>query len=171
MQKSFFWGIFLGIGVFAADMLTKWYVYSEIPLVGVNGWAYPYNGIGVFKDFFGIEFSIVHAINKGAAWGTLSNFQIPLLVFRIVLIAGLCLYLIAFNTSRKYVIPLCLLTAGALGNVVDYFLYGYVIDMFKFVFWGYHYPIFNVADIAITIGIVWLIIASFVQYDTSTQTQ
>lgn len=170
MLKYFLWGLFLGGLALAADIMTKSYVYHEIAPLTQGVWGYP-SRIEVWNNFLGIDFSVVHATNKGAAWGSLSGYQIPLLIMRIILIIGLCVYLIFFNKQKYTIIPLFLLIAGALGNVIDFFIYGEVIDMFKFVFWGYHYPIFNVADCSITIGIAWLLIASFLHDDTKTRTE
>jgi len=166
MRKAYLIGLFVGCCVLLLDILTKWTVYHSIPPISASFWGYPYGGIAIFQNFFGIEFSIVHASNKGAAWGALADYQTPLLILRILLITALTGYLFIFNRQKFYVIPICLLIAGALGNVIDYFQYGVVIDMFKFVFWGYHYPVFNVADSAITIGIVWMILASIYHQNT-----
>lgn len=122
---------------------------------------YPYGGIGIFKDFFGIQFSIVHETNKGAAWGIFAQWQDYLLYFRIFLLLGLLLYVCVFNKNRRLELPLTFIIAGAFGNVVDYFYYDHVVDMFYFVFWKYSYPVFNVADSAIFIGIVWLFLISW----------
>ncbi|MEM1283417.1 MAG: signal peptidase II, partial [Chlamydiota bacterium] len=123
-----------------------------------NMW-FPFGGIAVFKNFFGVDFSIVHAINRGAAWGILSQYQQFLLVGRIILIVMVVVYALFFNSNRSYDMPLALIITGASANVLDYFLYGHVVDMFYFIFWGYHYPVFNVADSAICIGVAWLILA------------
>jgi signal peptidase II len=109
----------------------------------------------------GIEFSIIHQINRGAAWGVLADFQFPLLILRIALVVALIAYLFFSKKHPTWRIPLTLVVAGALGNIIDYFFYGHVIDMFLFRFWGYDYPVFNVADSAIVIGIFWLFCASF----------
>lgn len=77
------------------------------------------------------------------------------------LIAGLCVYLFCFNRDSSWQIPLILIIAGAVGNVADFFLYGHVVDMLHFVFWGYDFPIFNVADSAISIGIGLLFVISW----------
>lgn len=122
---------------------------------------YPYGGIGVFKNFSGIEFSLVHETNRGAAWSAFSNFQIQLLVVRLILVAGLLMYLIKGCKDHKSArLPLTLILAGACGNILDYFFYGHVIDMFHFVFWGYDWPVFNIADAAICLGIGWLFLSS-----------
>jgi signal peptidase II len=146
----------LALVIFVADQASKAYIYTHIPLALYNSMWYPYNGIPVFENFGGIEFSIVHAHNKGAAWGVLANYQLQLLIFRILLILGMIVYLFFLNKNRSYTIPLTLVVTGALGNVVDYFVYGQVIDMLHFVLWGYDFPVFNIADSAITIGIVWM---------------
>lgn len=150
-QKTAF---FLAIIVLIVDILTKFLTVYHIPLSN-------FSGIPVFKDLFGISFSLVHATNKGAAWGIFSEWQQELLYFRIFLIICLLIYLLFFNKKKAYGLPLALIAAGALGNVLDYFLYGHVIDMFYFNFWGYEYPVFNVADSAIFIGIIWITILSF----------
>lgn len=149
--------IILAIIVFLADVGTKYTVSQFLPQMGAQHMWFPYGGIAVFKNFFGIDFSIVHAINHGAAWGILSQYQHLLLVGRIVLIIAVAAYALFFNKNRSYDIPLALIITGASANVLDYFIYGHVVDMFYFIFWGYHYPVFNVADSAICIGVAWLI--------------
>lgn len=151
---------FLGIFVFLADLLTKFLTAHFLPLSYLQSQSYPYGGIGVFKDFLGIEFSITHATNRGAAWGILAEYQAYLLLLRIVLVGGLLLYIILFNKDRSRLFPLVLIVAGAAGNILDFFIYGHVVDMFHFIFWGYDYPVFNVADSSIFIGIVWLFLLS-----------
>lgn len=154
--------VFVGFCVFVCDFITKYMTYLYLPIKPLShGDLYPYGGIGVFKDFFGIEFSLIHAINKGAAWGVMADFQHYLLAVRFVLVLVLLAYLFFSKKHPEWRIPMAMIVAGAVGNIVDYFLYGHVVDMFHFIFWGYDYPVFNVADSAIFIGIVWLFIASF----------
>lgn len=146
--------------VFIADQLSKWWVDAHLPVMKQYWLWYPYGGIPVFKNFLGIEFSITHQINYGAAWGVLADFQIPLLYLRIILTIALVIYLVFFNKHQSWQIPLSLIIAGALGNIVDNFHFGHVVDMFHFVLWGYDFPVFNLADTSIFIGIVWLVIIS-----------
>ena len=122
---------------------------------------YPYGGISVFKNFCGIDFSIVHQINTGAAWGMFSNFQDYLLFFRIVMIGVILSYLVFFNKTPLRRLPLLLILSGAIGNVSDYFIYGHVVDMFYFNFWGYSYPVFNIADSVIFSGVAMLFFQSY----------
>lgn len=155
--------LLVGIAILAADQLMKYFVHTEMPRMTHEAQWYPYNGVGVFENFLGIEFSIVHAVNFGAAWGMFSNFQVPLLILRVVLIMGLCLYLILFNKNKSLVLPFLCVIAGAAGNVIDYFIYGHVVDMFHFVLWGYDYPVFNIADAFICIGMAFLILIPWCQ--------
>lgn len=154
---------FVGILVLVLDQLTKGFVYTYLPVIDSSFYWYPYGGIGVFKNFAGIEFSINHMTNTGAAWGVLGNYQLILIILRIGLILGLFVYLFKFNEHISWRLPLILIIAGALGNVIDFFIYGHVIDMFHFVLWGYDFPVFNVADSAISIGITSLFILSFLK--------
>lgn len=150
----------IGLVVFIADFVTKYLTQAHLPMMNRNALWYPYGGIPVFKNFLGIEFSITHQINHGAAWGVLSNYQLPLLYFRIALVAVLLFYVLFVNKHKSWSLPLAIIISGAAGNILDYFLYGHVIDMFHFVLWGYDFPVFNIADSAIFIGIASLILVS-----------
>lgn len=152
--------LLVGIAVFLIDCVSKFFVHQYLPVMR-HGWSwYPYGGIGVFQDFFGIEFSITHQVNSGAAWGLFADYQLPLLYLRIALIVILLIYTLWFNKHTQWSIPLALIIAGAVGNVFDYYVYGHVVDMFHFVLWGYDCPVFNVADTSIFFGVLWLFIAS-----------
>ncbi len=153
--------ILLGLLILACDVGTKYWTQHYLPYNYFFFSSYPYGGIGIFKSFLGIEFSIIHATNKGAAWGVLANYQTGLIILRLFLVFGLIFYVYNNPKYTRWRLPLTLIIAGAIGNISDYFLYGHVIDMLHFVLWGYDYPVFNVADSAIFCGIIWLIAASF----------
>lgn len=133
------------------DFITKQLVIQYIPspyeLFESRG-----EDVSIFHNFLGISCSITHAVNTGAAWGYFGNFPHALLVLRFFLICGLITYLVFWQMPAKFRLPLVLILSGAIGNVLDFFLYGHVIDMIHFVFWGYDYPVFNVADMLIFIG-------------------
>ena len=144
---------FLGI-----DIITKAYSYYSIPPMNISSSAFPYGGIGVFRDVLGVDFSINYVMNRGAAWGLLASYQEPLLYTRMIIILFLLAYLFVGKMSFGKRVALSSIATGALGNVIDYFAYGHVIDMFYFNFWGYSYPVFNVADSLIFVGICLLFI-------------
>lgn len=159
--------LWIGLLVLIVDQLTKGIVYSYLPVIDSTYYWYPYGGIGVFQNLGGIEFSINHMTNAGAAWGVLANHQLPLIIVRMGLIAGLGVYLFCFNRDAAWQLPLVLIISGALGNVVDFFLYGHVVDMFHFVLWGYDFPVFNIADSSISLGIFSIFIISWLKPKTS----
>lgn len=163
LKQSHIRMLYIAIFIFALDALSKLVVHLTLPPMNHELLWYPYGGIGIFSDLLGIEFSVVHAVNHGAAWGLFSDHQNILESVRVVLIIGLIGYTFLYNKNQAWDIPLTLITTGALANVFDYFIYGHVVDMFHFVFWNYDYPVFNVADSAIFIGISWIVISSLTQ--------
>jgi signal peptidase II len=152
----------IAAALFFADFFLKTYVHHFLPLMGWDSPFYPYGGIAVFENWCGIDFSINHVMNKGAAWGMLASFHIYLFYARILIIAALLVHLVFFAASQQK-LPLLLIITGAFANVYDHIIYGHVIDMFYFRFWGYSFPVFNIADSAIFCGIVWLLILSFIK--------
>ena len=147
--------------IMGMDFISKIYVHSHIPYMNWASPVFPYGGIAVFENWNGIDFSINHVTNKGAAWGMLASWQTGLLCVRLLVIGGIVAYLYKAKRPLAKQIPLVLIVSGALGNVLDYFLYGHVVDMYHFRFWGYAYPVFNIADSAIFCGIAWLFLTSF----------
>jgi signal peptidase II len=149
--------LLLALLIFGADAGLKAYIHRDIPTISASNPVYPYGGISVFRNWHGIDFSIVHVINKGAAWGFFSSLQEYLLYVRVAIIGGLVSYLFFVKATPFKKFCLTLIATGALGNVIDYFVYGHVVDMFYFIFWGYSYPVFNIADSAIFLGIMLLL--------------
>lgn len=148
----------------ASKNLTQFY-FSPY---GHASHIYPFGGISVFQ-FLGIDFCIHHVTNHGAAWGIGSSWQNLLLIARIAVVASLGVYLWFSKKAFSKRYGLALIVAGGLGNIIDYFIYGHVIDMFHFIFWGYSYPVFNVADTSIFFGIVSLLWKS--KRETASQVQ
>ncbi|MEK7696765.1 MAG: signal peptidase II [Pseudomonadota bacterium] len=95
--------------------------------------------------------------NKGAAFGFLSSASGWQNVFFIVvaLIAcGVILYLLRRTRDRLLAVALVLVLGGAIGNLVDRLIYGYVVDFVDVYYQNWHWPAFNVADSAITVGAI-----------------
>ena len=150
--------LLLAIIFLSIDIFTKWYVHSNIPQMSWLHPLYPYGGIGVFQNFLGISFSINYIQNLGAAWGAFSSYSDYLFLFRIAIILSLIIYLFYNNPPFKKALGICLILTGAIGNIIDYLLYGFVVDMFYFTFGSHSSPVFNVADSLITVGIVWMLL-------------
>lgn len=149
---------FLASLVLVLDIFSKYFVQKYLPHVSQVAYVYPYGGIPVFENFLGIQFAINHATNSGAAWGILAEWQWWLVLFRIAFVIGISLYIFLYKPRFALGVPLGLILGGATGNVLDYYFYSHVIDMFHFVLWNYDYPVFNVADTSIFIGAFLLII-------------
>lgn len=152
----------IALPIFCLDYVTKALVSFFVQPIQISSPFFPFGGIPIFQNWFGIDFCVNHVSNRGAAWGMFGAFQEVLLIFRITVILGLIGYMIFSKNSKPHHIPFTLIVTGALGNVIDYFIYGHVIDMFHFIFWGYSYPVFNIADTAIFCGIIWIALQSTV---------
>lgn len=142
--------------ILAVDVVSKWLIHSFLPMMQRHILPYPYGGLGIFEDFFGISFSLNHQTNSGAAWGLFPNSHHILLYIRLGIIVILSIYLLLFNKNLKSQIPFTFIIAGAFGNVLDSLFYGHVVDLFFFQFWGYDFPVFNLADSFIFLGVAWL---------------
>lgn len=149
--------------LFGADAALKAYVHNNIPEMGRSHPFFPFGGIAVFSDIAGIDFCIDHVKNKGAAWGLFAKWDSLLIYARLILVACLITYTLFFNAKKFRDVPFGLIIVGAIGNIVDYFMYGHVIDMFHFRFFGHSFAVFNVADSAIFLGVVSLLLISFSQ--------
>lgn len=114
--------------------------------------------INIINNFF----SLTYVKNTGAAWSILSGKQFFLIIVTIIVIIFLLIYLYKMkNYSSLDIIGYSLLLAGALGNLIDRIFYGYVIDYLDFLIFNYDFPIFNIADCCIVIGIMILFISSW----------
>lgn len=153
----------LGVLLLLLDLLSKAATVRFLPPMSQSAYSYPYGGVGVFKNVFGIEFSLSFTTNTGAAWGAFGDYQLWLLAFRVIVTLGLLAYFFYSKLDWTVSLPLMTIITGATGNVIDYFLYGHVIDMLHFVLWGYDFPVFNLADTYISLGVVGLLLLSWLK--------
>jgi len=135
--------------IIALDQATKLYVDANFRL---------HESMPVIRGFF----NLTYVRNKGAAFGILADnaVRIPFFItVSIVAMLGILWYINRIRNDQKLaVFSLSLVFAGAFGNLIDRVRLGEVID-FLDVFWQrYHWPAFNVADSAITVGVTLLLI-------------
>lgn len=112
----------------------------------------------VIEDFF----YIVHIGNRGAAWGIFEGYGHLLGIFGVLAVGAIVYFRKALELDRP--IPCYCFGAmigGILGNVIDRLMHGHVIDFLDFWLPGYRWPSFNVADMAIVIGVAGYLIFSF----------
>jgi signal peptidase II len=107
-------------------------------------------------------FNLVRVHNPGAAFSFLADaggWQRWFFTGLGVAAAGVMVYLLRSHTGQTlFCLALSLLLGGAVGNVIDRVLYSYVIDFLDFYYGTWHFPAFNVADSAITLGAGLLIL-------------
>ncbi|MGI6509449.1 MAG: signal peptidase II [Erysipelotrichaceae bacterium] len=108
----------------------------------------------VIKDFF----YITYAENTGAAFSILRGQRWFFVTMALIVSVLIIYYIIKHKPKTLEKISLQLILAGAIGNVIDRVVYGYVIDFLDFYIFGYDFPVFNIADSCITIGAILLII-------------
>jgi len=114
-------------------------------------------------------FNLAHVLNKGAAFGFLnnpdSNWQIWFFVAVTIFAVGFIYFLLASadKGDRFFIWGLGLVLGGALGNLIDRIRFGFVVDFLDFYVGGYHWPAFNVADIAITCGAFAIIVSMYMK--------
>jgi signal peptidase II len=104
----------------------------------------------------------VRAHNSGAAFSFLagaSGWQRWFFTVIGVLAAGLILWLLKSHAGQRlFAFSMACILGGAIGNVIDRVRFGYVVDFLDFHWHGWHFPAFNVADSAITVGAACLIL-------------
>lgn len=134
------WFLLLAAGVVALDQLAKWFIRQRLD----RGDSWELSGI----------FEIVHVTNSGAAFGIFQNAGPMLVVTSIMGMAAIFIYL--FNPGFAHPLMragLALMLGGAIGNLIDRVANGRVVDFIKVP----HFPAFNFADSAITIGVLLLL--------------
>ena len=112
-------------------------------------------------------FNLVLVFNKGAAFSFLATAQgwQTLFFAAIAMVASVVISFLIVRHRRNslFCTGLALILGGALGNLYDRVVYGHVVDFLDFHAAGWHWPAFNVADSAITVGAGILIVESFFQ--------
>ena len=131
----------LAAALLALDQWLKVWITANLPL----GESMP------FLPGF-VELLTVH--NYGAAWSSFSGQRILLLGVTDVIVGAVLFVLVRRIVRHPLGVAACsLVVSGGIGNMIDRFRVGYVVDMFHFEFWP-SYPVFNVADICVVCGAV-----------------
>jgi signal peptidase II len=157
MSSAWRWFALAG-AIVVADQLAKWAVLDY------------FAGRAAREPVTGF-FNLVLVCNKGAAFSFLADapgWQTPLFVAFALGAAVLCGWLIVRHAGKTlFQTGLALIAGGALGNVIDRLRFGCVVDYLDFYIvehWP-HWPAFNVADAAITVGAVLLIVDGFAHHE------
>lgn len=125
--------------VLIVDQLTKHAVIANIPL-------------GTSQKFLPAV-NLVHIHNSGVAFGFFSGGGAVVLILTLTALSALVIYFLRRPTRPWLWLPTGLLVGGALGNLIDRLVHGYVTDFIKLPAW----PAFNISDMAITLGVLSLL--------------
>ena len=142
--------------IITLDLTLKDYLYKLV--VEQNG-----GNMTVIEGFFDLTYSE----NTGMGFGMGSDSTLGITIMTFIIVVVVICYLLVFRKDKPYIrIPLIMVAAGGIGNLVDRLAFGYVRDFFEFTFMNF--AIFNVADSFITIGAIALIIGLIVNMATTT---
>ena len=147
--------------------ITKWLSLSAIVIVIdqiTKYWAEHHLRLGVVELLPIFDFSLVH--NTGAAFGFLGQYGGWQHVFFVTLATIISIVMAVMigqlkSHERHLSLAYALIIGGAIGNAIDRIIYQYVVDFIHFFYQNWHYPHFNIADIAIFIGAALLLSDAF----------
>lgn len=133
------------LGFLFLDQWTKHLIVQKIPL---------HHSVTIIAGFF----NLTHVRNPGGAFGILAGHGsggfVFFLIFSLVAIGAILYYFVRLGgKDKRLTLPLPLVLSGALGNLIDRLRYGEVVDFLDFYVSSFHWPAFNVADSAISVGI------------------
>ncbi|WP_225206996.1 signal peptidase II [Novosphingobium huizhouense] len=145
-------GLAAALAVFVADQLVKWYVTGPLDLVNVG--AIP------LLPFFDLRYTQNFGVSLGLFTANSAEMRLALIAVTALIAAGVLVWLLR-ETSRWDVFGLGLVLGGALGNIRDRLTGGFVIDYADFHIGEWRpFLIFNLADAAITVGVLFLLARS-----------
>ena len=132
------------------DQLLKSWVASSIVLGGS-------------KQLIPGIIELTNLRNSGAAWSIFEGQQTFFTIITIIAIIVIGYFIWQYRKNIPMLIGLSLIMAGTIGNFIDRLRQGYVVDMFETTF--INFQIFNIADMCLTIGVIWLIICILKEKD------
>lgn len=143
-----------------APVALLWLAFDQATKAFFNGYEPGDLIAGPFLGLF--DFRLVH--NTGAAWGMFDGATQALGVFSLAVCVLLALYVFVWapDSSRGVAFGAGLVIAGGIGNAVDRFAQGYVVDFIETTF--IDFPVFNIADIGVTCGVVILFAALVLEW-------
>ena len=138
--------IILSIILLVIDQISKILI---VKLIDIN------QGIEVIKNFF----YLIYTHNTGAAFSILTGQRIFLILIAVVILIIIINYIRKNKVKEKLdIISFSLIIGGSLGNLIDRIVRGYVVDFLDFKIFGYDFPVFNLADTFIVVGVFLLLI-------------
>jgi signal peptidase II len=147
----------IALGVVIVDQLTKLWIMNEFAL---------HEEQTIIPGFF----NLVYVTNTGAAFGFLAGSRTWMrqAFFVTVAVVALVVIVLAYGhlkrQSKIFIYSLGLIGGGAIGNLIDRLRYGSVVDFLDFYVGTHHWPAFNAADSAITVGVALFMLGTLLQH-------
>lgn len=146
MEVTFVFYYIIALFIIALDQFTKWLIVKNLELG---------DSIKVIEDFL----YITSHRNRGAAWGILEGQMWFFYVITVIVIIGIIYYMQkAAKGNRLLGVSLALMLGGAIGNFIDRIFRKEVVDFINTYIFGYDFPVFNVADSSLVIGVALLML-------------
>lgn len=144
MRFYYYW---IAAAAFVLDFITKKIIATQLE-------------IGEQISVIGNFFLITSHRNRGAAFGILQEQRVFFIIITVLIVSAIVWYIhVSRNSGQAWLLTgLGLVLGGALGNFLDRAIAGEVVDFLMFNFGSYTFPIFNVADSAICIGVACILI-------------
>lgn len=140
MKKNIY--LIAGIGIIL-DQITK--IFASLYL----------DNIKIINNFF----SLTYVKNYGGAWGILNNNLFLLITISIFALLTINKYISSdVDITKLSIVSYGMLIGGIFGNLIDRIFRGYVVDFLNFNIFNYDFPVFNIADMLIVVGIILMII-------------
>lgn len=161
VRKEYYLLAIISSAVIVLDQISKLIVVRTIQI---------HHAVPVINGFF----NLVHARNRGMAFGLMNRSHVDfysyiLVAATLVAIVLLVYWLSRFNTEdKRLVFGFSLILGGAVGNLIDRVRFLEVIDFLDFYIGSFHWPAFNVADSAITVGALGVALCMLFQHPAKT---
>ena len=154
VPRKFFFYLIIVIFIFLFDRISKIYILNV---------AETYGEVNILVNSY---INLILVWNSGIGFGLLSsdNLLIYNLITTLIILINLIIIYLIYSSNDIRVYLYLIILGGSIGNLFDRLYYSAVPDFIDLNYNGYHWFIFNVADIFITIGIILLILAEFLSY-------
>lgn len=146
------WAAWVAVAVLALDQLSKWIVVQLLNLKQVQA-------IDVLDPWLNLRMAWNQGVNFGLFSSDVEVMRLVLIAVALVICVWVAVWLVRVRPGRLAQIAAGLLIGGALGNVIDRFVHGHVVDFIQWHVGQHYWPAFNVADSAVVCGAIGMALA------------
>lgn len=152
-RTNYIFAIGLILVILLVDFYTKYIVRNDVRFI---------KGVPLIPNLL----NLIYVKNEGAAFSMLSGYRIALIIISsLAIILGIYAIIRLYRNNKIIILAVSMVIAGGIGNLIDRIFFGFVTDMISLSFFP---PVFNVADISVTIGCIILIIY-IIAFDSSNE--